>query len=73
MSIFRGSAAFLVLSARNGVLARARNRANKRVVSEERHGRKFPFDLKTHRTTQGLGWCIDTRVCIPAFVLWTRR
>ena len=29
--------------------------------------------MKTHRPTQGLGWCIETRVWIPAFVLWTRR
>ena len=29
--------------------------------------------MKTHRATQGLGWCIETRVWIPAFVLWRRR
>ena len=30
--------------------------------------------MKTHhRATQGLGWCIETRVWIPAFLLWTRR
>jgi len=25
------------------------------------------------RSAQGLGWCIETRVWIPVFVLWTRR
>ena len=29
--------------------------------------------MKTHRPTQGLGWCIETRMWIPAFVLWMRR
>ena len=29
--------------------------------------------MKTHRPTQGLGWCIETRVCTPAFLLCTRR
>ena len=34
-------------------------------------GVNFP-SMKTHRTTQGLGWCIETRVC-TAFLLCTRR
>ena len=31
--------------------------------------------LKTHRATQKglIGWCIETRVCTPAFLLCTRR
>ena len=49
--------------------ARARNRA-KRVRGGM--GVNSP-SMKTHRNTQGLGWCIETRVWIPAFVLWTRR
>ena len=49
--------------------ARARNRA-KRVRGGM--GVNSP-SMKTHRATQGLGWCIETRVWIPAFVLWTRR
>ena len=49
--------------------ARARNRA-KRVRGGM--GVNSP-SMKTHRATQGLGWCIETRVWIPAFVLWRRR
>ena len=29
--------------------------------------------MKLHRDTQGLGWYIETRVWIPAFVLWRRH
>ena len=32
-----------------------------------------PLSIKTHRTTQGPGWCTETRVWTPAFLLWTRR
>jgi len=49
--------------------ARAQNRA-KRVRGAM--GVNSP-SMKTHRATQGLRWCIETRVRILAFVLWTRR
>ena len=49
--------------------ARARNRA-KRVRGGM--GVNSP-SMKTNRATRGLGWCIETRVRIPAFVLWARR